>query len=345
MLKKRFVICDKDIRYLNRIQEYLIKKNLKDFQIEIFSQVEDAISQSNRHAFEIFVVSERCFCKEMIEQLHAMHIFILKETSEPLEHSYPCLDKYQSIEVILANILERYTSQIGDRQMLRLEKRAKVISFYSATQTTNQTAFAFATSQILHRNGKKVLYLNLQPYSGLESLLHLEAQHDLTDVIYYALQHTDKFRAKIDYIKAVRGGIELLPPAKDYGDLLAMTKEEWNEWFEIMLYEAGYEILVFDYVGTGIFSSEFLQNSDVIFYVRGETDAQKACDLQFHDMLKNKDWFREKNSLREISLLHENVAQYEMLYLSKYGEYMRNQLKEAGILEHGTMESGLLHSL
>lgn len=336
MIKKQFVICDKDVRYLYHIQDYLIRKKLNDFQIEVFDNIDKIIEYSDRQSFEIAVISETCFVKEKIADLKATHIFILKETSEPFEESYPCLDKYQSIENILKQILETYTNEVGEKRIQRIKKRSKIISFYSATQTTKQSFYAFAASQILSKDKKKVLYINLQPYSGLEELLQLDEKHDLTDLIYYALQHSDKFGTKLDNMKYSLGGLEMLPTARNSDDLLSMTKDEWQDWFEVMMFESGYEILVIDFNGTSFFASLLLKNSDLIYYINGTSIQERACDNQFHKIMQKKEWEKVRAEIRDVELYDESISKYEDLYLSGYGKYMKNELRKEKSIYDGT---------
>lgn len=338
MIRKRLVICDTDIRYLHRIQDYLMKKDLNDFEIEVFEQLEQAIEDSQKHAFEITLIGENIFQQEKATQIESKQIFILKETAQSITESYPCLDKYQSIEQLINQILEDYTKQVGERIVYKRKRRAKVISFYSATKTTEQTIYAYAASQVLAKMRYKVLYINIQPYTGLEILLQLEGNRDLTDLIYYALQHSDRFTSKLDTMKYNRGGVDILPTIRKTEDLLAMTKEDWKEWLEVMVYTSGYEILVLDYVGTMSFSQDFLKCSDLIYYIKGITFQEKACDEEFMRILEKKDWSTVKNGIREVEGKVGEVKDYEALYLSQLGIYMKQELVKERIIYAGTEE-------
>ena len=58
MREKQLAICDKDIRYLEMFQTYLMRNKIADFQILIFDNLESARDISSKDRFEILLVSE-----------------------------------------------------------------------------------------------------------------------------------------------------------------------------------------------------------------------------------------------------------------------------------------------
>lgn len=334
MIKKQFVLIDKDIRYLERVQDYLVKKHLSDFQIIVYTSIEQAAIDSKKNSFEILVISESCYEEERIKELCAVHIYLLKESAKQLNSPYPAFAKYQSMEEILKEILTCYTREIGQGVLIKRGKRAKILSFYTKGSSLEQTLYALTAGQLLAKEQKKVLYLNMQPFCGLEELIKQRFLGDLTDVIYYGLQHSEKFGSRIDSCKLSFQEISVLPPIGDYADLLSLTKEEWQEWLAGMVYEAGYEVLIIDFSGLSLGTEVLFSDSDVIYEMEAGTDWEKACQKQLENWLDKKGLQESQKNRKELPHPKDIEVEAESLLYSSYGIYMKNRLIEDGFLKN-----------
>lgn len=334
MIKKQFVIIDKDIRYLERVQDYLTKKRLSDFQIMVYTGLEQAVSDSQTSPFEIAVISENCYQEAQIQELCVMHVFVLKESAESIAYAYPVLAKYQSMEEIIKQILAVYTKELGESILIKRGKRAKVLSFYTRGGSKLQTLYALAAGELLTREQKKVLYVNLQPFSGLEFLLKHEFQGDLTDVIYYGLQHSEKFGSRIDICKHVFRDISVLPPIEDYTDLLSLAKEEWKEWLAGMVYDAGYEILIVDFSGLSPGVEVFFADSDVIYQTEAADAWENACQSEVENWLYRKGLAESKSHTKLLPVQKVSETETETLLYGAIGIAMKDRLIKDGFLKN-----------
>ena len=78
MREKQLAICDKDIRYLEMFQTYLMRNKIADFQILIFDNLESARDISSKDRFEILLVSEGIY-DDTVKSIQADRVFILRE--------------------------------------------------------------------------------------------------------------------------------------------------------------------------------------------------------------------------------------------------------------------------
>ena len=78
MKHRIMAICDKDERYLELLQSYLLKRKPAGFDIMVFSDLSHAITESKKEAFEIFLVGESVF-DEIIKDLSAQKVFVLMD--------------------------------------------------------------------------------------------------------------------------------------------------------------------------------------------------------------------------------------------------------------------------
>ena len=332
MIKKQFVFIDKNVHYLERVQDYLVRKNLADFQIVVYTDLQQAMADSKKNAFEIVAISEACYDEEKINNLCAVHGFLLRESTTNLVCSYQMIEKYQSMDEILKQILTSYTMDVGEKLLAKRGKRAKVISFYNSKAGELSTLYALAAGELLAKERKNVLYINLHPFSGLEGLIKQSFSCDLTDVIYYGLQHSEKFGSRIDSCKNVFQGVNILPVMDDYGDLLSLTREEWREWFASMVYEAGYEILIVDFSGLSLGAEVFFADSDIIYMLEADSPWERASQAKLEEWLIKKALTESRSCIKVLPEQEKEAWEIENVMYNKIGRQIKQQLTEDGFL-------------
>ena len=109
---RQFVICDRDTDYLKMLQAYLQKRNPADFEIATFDTVDKALRASEENAFEILLVGEKIYDKD-VTKIHAAKVYILQEDGLSGITGYSAVAKYQSMESLITQILDAYAAASG----------------------------------------------------------------------------------------------------------------------------------------------------------------------------------------------------------------------------------------
>lgn len=328
-MRKRIGICDSDERYLRFMQEYLGKKRLTDFEVQIFTSVEETCKYSEQNSLEILLIGEGCF-QLCIKEIDVRKVYILQESSACEIVGFTKVMKYQSMERLIATVLEDYmqtvqpTDSAWDSRFIAT-KKAKVTSFYTPVQTYSQTLYALSMAQLLAKEGKRVLYLNLTPFAGFDSLMHTTNDTDVTDFFYYALKHSDRLRIKLDGMKQKLGDVDYLPPAMDYQDLLSLSAKEWVDGLQQLQCLGVYDELILDLasVSQGIY--ELMQCSDKIYTVKRQEPYAKAAFEQFQELCIRRKQQRILDKMCKITDMceHSEKVYYDTLVTSEYAAQMK----------------------
>lgn len=330
-MKKRIGICDSDERYLRFMQDYLGKKQLTDFTIQIFTSVEETYQASTQHPLEILLVGEGCF-QECIKEIVARKVYILQESSACEIAGFTKVMKYQSMERLISTVLEDYAQNVQPSNSenentsitMRAVQKAKIICFYSPLQTPNQTLYALSLAQLLAKEGKRVLYLNLTPFAGFESLLQTTYETDVTDFFYYALKHSDRLGVKLDGMKQRLGGVDYLPPAMDFQDLLSLSAKEWMDGIRQLQCLGVYDELILDLSSASQGLYELMQCCDQIYTVKQCGSHAKAAFAQFQELCirrKQQKLLERIYEIEDEGEMPEKVY-YDILVSSTYGQKM-----------------------
>lgn len=308
MKARQFVICDHDREYLKMFQAYLQKRNPADFEILVFDTVDQALAASCVEAFEILLVGEKVYDTNVIK-INATKVFILQEDGYSGITEYSMIAKYQSMERLIAQVLEEFALDDSFNSVGRCGKnKTSLLSFYSPDRHKGQSTAALGAAQVLADAGNKVLYINLMPFTGFEELLQTSYDSDVTDFLYFVLNHSDKLLYKLNGIKRCMGGVDYLPPVLDYTDLMHIGEQDWEKVLDILLYSSDYTHIVIDLSETCQGFYHILKRSDRIYLLTDyNAPYGKAMLTHYKKLLKGKEY----NELLENSIEFELPNDWE----------------------------------
>lgn len=269
-------ICDPEENYAYRMMEVLQVKKDIPFEIHVFTQVGRFIEFNRKAEVECLLVSESAYC-DAIQDLAISHVIILNESGELTEENKLYnIYKYQSADHIVSEILNYYSEKAVGRAGRRigiLHKNRKIIGIYTPVKRCLQTTFSMTLGQMLARN-HKTLYLNFECFSGLSRMFGREFKADITDLVYFYECIREKFVYRLAAITEQVNGMDFIPPAAVYPDLMNIPGKQWTSLLQEIKMECGYEYILLDlsdYVNGLI---EILQECDMIFTItRGDTMA------------------------------------------------------------------------
>lgn len=333
MNKRKLAICDGDRDYLIMLQAYLSKKNPAGFEVVVFDSVEQAVMESKQERFDIMLIGEGIYDTNVIN-IEAQKVFILQEDGLSGITGYSVVPKYQSMERLIRQVLDEFAL---DEECISSESKgqtpAKLVSFYSPDRHKGQSVSALTAAQLLSDRGHKVLYISMQPFSGFEELLGVKYESDMTDFMYFVLKHSDKLLYKLEGIKRTLHGIDYLPPALDYSDLVHIAEDEWKRCLDILLHSGDYSDIVVDLTECCRGFYYFLEKSDAVYFLSGRDVFSKAMYAQFEQIMR----LRELEAVFDKSIVFDLLTGWEnsalnlgQLPISPLGAYMKGILEQDG---------------
>ncbi|MDE7267184.1 MAG: hypothetical protein K2N89_06950 [Lachnospiraceae bacterium] len=333
MSKKRLAICDKDREYLSMMQAYLVKKNPAGFEIMVFDSIKEAKAASKEEPFEIVLVSEGIY-DTSVRNINAQKIFILQENGLVGITGYSIVEKYQSVDRLMSQVLDAFAL---DEECRSIESKgrtpSKLISFYAPDRHKGQSIAALTVAQVFSDMGNKTLYISMQPFSGFEQLLGIKYEADITDFMYFVLKHSDKLLYKLEGIKRTIHGVDYLPPALDYSDLMKIEEDEWKRCFDALLYSSDYAYIVVDLTETCKGFYHLLERSDTSYILSGKDSLSSAMRTQFEQLMQKKELGAVLKKSVHFHLMKdwkEYPFNLEQLSVSQLGAYMKGVLTQNG---------------
>lgn len=332
MKKDIFAVCDPEAEYTERLMEYIHKKHGSAFEVQAFTSVQSLCEFAVKQPISVLLISAHII-NERVQLLPIEKIIILSE-GEVIEElsSFPTVYKYQASDAMISEVMSCYAAERRQQPMQLLKRKMKVIGVYSPVNRVLKTSFALTMGQVLARE-RGVLYLNMESYSGFETLMKKEFQADLSDLMYFVRRESANLVYKLQGTVHSLDNLDYIPPFLSPEDLKSITIDEWLELIHIIESYTTYEIVLMD-IGeavNGIFN--LLERCDII-YMPVREDALSAAKLsQYEKVLKLNEYENIREKTKKLKLPFHNsfgLGEHyiEQLMWGELGDFVRKLVRE-----------------
>ena len=321
-------VCDAEEAYASKLADYLNLKEGFPFQVRHFSTIGKLVQFSDRQDIEVALVCEK-YREELAKAQVIPSVITLSETKNIDSNNQKAVWKYQSCEALIKEVLQILEKEGKEGSHILRSVPLKIIGLYSPVKRTMQTTFGLTMGQLLARKGK-VLYINMEGFSGLNSMLKRNFQRDLSDLLYY-MQNGKQGLAYImgSMVESING-MDILPPMLCQMDLISIEAKEWlNLLYEIESHSE-YEYLILDLSDSiqGLF--EILRQCFVIYTMTERDGFAMAKIDQYEQMIKQCQYEdilnkTHKCELPKFSYLPE---QLDRLTVSELASVVKEKIKE-----------------
>lgn len=298
MKKGIIAIYEEDIGYANRLMDFLNETEEFSLEAMVFSNKESLQNYLQKHEIDILLMGEFMDRIGLNEKQIKYKIVLCEGIMVREEETEPVINKYQSAEVIMREILAFYVSKESETSAYRYlpqYRKCKMISIYSPSGGCGRTTTALMMAKIFGRS-KKVLYLNLEMFPGIIFGTNPEDISGFSELVYYLKQRKSNLAMKIQALVRKEGNVDLLQPAGHYNDLYALNTEDIQLLIEELCSATAYDVVIFDigFVNDG--TMELLEASHMIYMPTSESKAAREKEERFFQFLKRegREYIQEK---------------------------------------------------
>lgn len=332
MKKDIFAVCDLEAVYARRLMEFIQEKQGGAFEVQAFTNVKSLCEFAKKHEISLLLISAQAMCGE-IKSLPIGKIMILSE-GEVLEEleDYPCIYKYQASDALISEVMGYYAVEKRTAPQALLKKDMRCIAVYSPVKRALKTSFALTLGQLLARE-RRVLYINLESYSGLSWLMEKEFASDISDLMYFVKRGYGSLVYKLQGIVQSINNLDYIPPALSPMDIRSVTCEEWQALLgEIEAYSV-YDVVILDFDETVDGFLEILRHCSTIYMPVREDSLSVAKLRQYEKLLGLAGYEELMKKTRKLKLpFHSSFGSgehyVEQLVWSELGDYIRKLLRE-----------------
>lgn len=342
MKKRILAICDLEERYACNLTDYINEKKSTPFEVQAFTNLESLSQFAKEHPIALLLISTRTM-SEKVKELDVERIIILSE-GEQMDGftEEPQVYKYQSSDKLIAEVMNVYAEEMPGLQPVSLGEHAQhmeILGVYSPLARVGKTSFALTMGEILAEKSR-VLYLNLEDYSGFEKIFSQSYRADLSDLIYFFRQREGSMIYKLNGVIRTFHNLDYIPPAFSPFDLRDVHWEEWIRFFKEIGASGEYDILILDlgYQVEEVY--QILHQCKKIYMPILEDVVSQSKILQFEKTLGALDCQEIQEQICRISLPKEPVGLGEKDGLLKlvnggFGSWVRRFLEKEELGQAG----------
>lgn len=323
-------ICDKETVFVQILAECLRKKFKKNLEIEAFDNVDILLAAAKQKPMQLCLLGEKMTDSFALDELlnYTQNIIYLSGKRRDDR-----IFKYQSAEHIVADLLricaEREITLFKERILFTRRKDIRILAFYAPARHLMQSTIALTMGQILAKE-KKVLYLNLEPYSGFEYLLQKTYDHDLMDILFFLKEGKEKFRLRMESMLERIGGLDYIPPVFCFPEMDEIESPLWHQLLERIVEETDYEILILDLTEHTRGLLSLLELCDEIFTCLPEDRLSMARAEQYERVLYHmkKDHILERTKKSIVPSFHDIPPSAALFTHTEMAAYIK-EIREA----------------
>ena len=247
-MKHILAVYDVDPVYAARFAEVVNQKEKIPFEVVAFSSIERLRAFTAEHPVKLLLLGEHVPAEEK-ESIRAEKVILLSDNGgKPVSPSVPCVYKYQSSDAIVRDVMTWYGESPGELPEVSGRVLAKVLGVYSPVGRCLKTSFALTMGKLLAQE-ERVLYLNLEEFSGLSVLMKEEYKSDLSDLLYF--YNGGSYNSlRLSSVVHTMGELDYIPPVRYPEDLDQAGEEAIAGLIRAIAGESAYDTLVVD-IGSG----------------------------------------------------------------------------------------------
>lgn len=327
MRKKRIALCDANEKYIFLLEEYFRGIDYLPFVADVYTDYAKYLACDEKYHYEGALIAEELL-EGAKEPVGKKYLVLTQERSAEEGRTY----RYQSAEGLLQALLHAFFSQEQLQEAESMQgRRCRYIGFYSPIKRCLQTSFALVLGQLLAKRGR-VLYLNLETYSGWEETLvpSAGAKEDLADLLYYFKNIPKEFDACFQNTRTKINEMDYIRPSLSFLDLQQMEEGEWEAFLAEISKCGPYDYILLDLSDSlpGLLS--ILKKCDRIYAMQSSESCSRNKRKQYEVLLKemHQEEVLEKTRwcvLPQFGQLPENPSQ---LSFSGLADYVRNLMRE-----------------
>ena len=345
----RFALLSADRNYMDRVAEYLSVYHGAMVSPMCFFSKEQLDDYEKENHLQLLLIEDGMLAPDELPQDITV-AYLVEESNIASKNGIPAITKYQKMSQFYRAALQLYAKRsMPGVQFRDLEETdTSVISFISGAGGVGVTSAAAACARYFALDGKRCLYLNLEPCGVTGDLMEDAGDSSLSDLLYEIKSRHALLPAKVEAtLRRDRSGVFFFSPFREELDYNSMTADEMKIMIHGLFDAELFDVIVAD-VGavTPILTASILQASQRIVAVSdGSQIGNQKLERLLH-MLRRLDAEQDDAAfLPRIRLLYnrygersasaERLDEIECLgYLPYFENAARRQVVEQLSLEH-----------
>lgn len=291
-------ICDEELDYAAHLADYLGRKEGRFSEARVFTNEKSLSDFLVKHKIDLLLIGESMF-RERKDWENVRQVVLLSEggmLAEELTKEEASIYKFQSAETILKELNDIYA--LYERPHGRIPQNGeggRVLGVFSPCGGSKKTIFSIALGELLAKK-KKVLYINLECFSGVGRQIFENSMEGMSELIYYIHEKNLALSQKIQSMVCRMGELDTIPPVNHFRDLMEIGDDDVDAIMGELKAGGIYDYIILD-LGYFHFSTfQWLFWCDAVFLTGGEDrgSMEKKKTMRHYMQMEGKEMLLER---------------------------------------------------
>lgn len=247
-MKIRVAILDNDVNYLKRLVGVFSAKYAEQIEAYSFTDLETALSMLSSAKIDVFLVEEEFDLNPDSLPKRCGFSYIVDSPDISTFNGWPAVCKFQRAEMIYRHILGVYAEKTASIAGHALgDGSAEIISFSSPAGGVGASTLAAACALYLTAQGRRCLFLCLEPFGAADQFFSGDGQSDLSDIIFALKSRKVNFPMKLEScVKKSVQGVYFYSKPKVALDILELNEDETIQLIDEVRMTGSYDYIILD---------------------------------------------------------------------------------------------------
>lgn len=247
-MKIKLAILDKDVNYLKRLVAVFSTKYVEQIEVYSFTELEMVQSVLGSTKIDVLLASEEFDLNPDSLPKRCGFSYLVDSPTVSTLNGQTAVCKFQRAELIYRQILDIYAEKNASvTGHIAGDGSAEIISFSSPAGGVGASTLAAACALYFTAQGKRCLYLCLEPFGSADQFFLGEGQTDLSDIIFALKSRKSNFAMKLEScVKKSGQGVYFYSAPKVALDLLELNEEETLQLINELRLTGGYDYIILD---------------------------------------------------------------------------------------------------
>lgn len=247
-MKIKLAVLDKEQSYLERISTSLGHKYNDKLEIYCFTDMQKAVENVIKNNIDVFFASFSYEIDTSVLPERCGFAYLVDTKDVDLYNGERAVCKFQKLENIHNYIIDIYT----DKNDIKLStpimsSDMPVYVFTSAVGGCGTSVAASAFSISLAKEGKKVIYLNLEKFGNTSFYFDGEGQYDLRDILIAIKSGKSNISMKLEsMVKKDKTNVSFISSPQKSLDIATLTAADIKSLIELFKTSGAFDCVVID---------------------------------------------------------------------------------------------------
>lgn len=249
MIRIKLALLESDEYYLQRIMAVFNSRFADRLEVFSFTDKDAALSILAANRIDVFLASEEFVIN--VDELPKRCAFAYFAESKSVETLYGerTICKFQKVEIMYKEIISLFSEKSGE--VIGYKKggsnSSNVYAFVSSNGGAGSSSTAAGFAVFLARNGKKVLYLNIENFGSANTFFEADGTYDLGDVLYAIKSNKSNLMLKLEgTVKQDVSGVYFYDSCKLPLDVLEIKEDDIKKLIDELELTNSYDAIIVD---------------------------------------------------------------------------------------------------